>query len=494
MSAAKSSRIGPFGLVLRGFFVLLTVLTPLAGVWVASSLAAFGNRSTTLPIIAGVLLFPGLPLAWEAFARYRARASTKRRILTFGDRLILRTLVLNGLFLAVLLFAFPSRAFVALSTRGDWMLDGRHGAVAERARRLLLGASKLVEWSYDASHDNPYRKKDEQPAPPVSPSAPPTAPAPTEPLPPVPAPTDTNAPTPPPTTPNRAWPWPATLEPVVVNMPPEAETSVASVGKYIAEHVSDPFARVKALHDYAADRIAYDVPALSLPHIPLEDAEADAVFKSHKGVCAGYADLVMQLGKASGDTIAYVTGDARNQDAPLEGQPHAWNAAKIEGHWYLLDATWDAGSVDGNTFTKRYTTDYLFTPVDAFVITHFPDDAGWQLAETPIDRAAFFRRPVVSPTFVARGLTLQSPDRSQVSVGGGLDVVVGNPTGQFLLVDVFPKGSTEQASKRTCDGDHHTHAHCTFDAAGTYDVRVFVNATEYGNYPFGGSIEANARP
>lgn len=493
MSTSKPSRIGPFGLALRLFFVLLALATPLAGVWVASSLAAYGNRSTTLPIIAGLLLFPGLPLVWEAIARYRRRASTKRRILTFGDRLILRTLFLNVLFLGVLLFAFPSRAFVALSTRGDWMLDGRHGPIAERARRLLLGASKLVEWSYDASHHNPYRKKDEQPAPPVSPSAHPTAPAPTEPPPPVPAPTDTNAPTPPPA-PKRAWPWPVALEPVVVTMPPEVESSVASVGRYIAEHVSDPFARVKALHDYAADRIAYDVPALSLPHIPVEDAEADTVFKTRKAVCAGYADLLVQLGKASGDTIAYVTGDARSQDAPLEGQPHAWNAAKIEGRWYLLDPTWDAGTVDGDTFTKRYTTDYLFAPVDAFVITHFPDDAGWQLVASPIDRAEFFRRPVVSPTFVARGLTLQSPDRSQVSVGGELDLVIGNPTAQFLLVDVFPKGSTEQATKRPCEGDHHTQAHCTFAAAGTYDVRVFVSATEYGDYPFGGSIEANARP
>ncbi|HEX7665518.1 MAG TPA: transglutaminase domain-containing protein, partial [Polyangiaceae bacterium] len=395
-----------------------------------------------------------------------------------------------ALFLAILLIAFPSRAFVALSTRGDWMLDGRHGPTAERARKILLGAANLVEWSYEASHDNPYRKKDDQPTPPVSPSALPTAPVPT-------TTSSTPVPVPPPTTtptPNHTWPLVATLDPIVTSIPPEAETSIESVGKYIAAHVPDPFARVKALHDYAADRIAYDVPALRLPHIPAEDGDAAVVFRTKKGVCAGYADLLVQLGKASGDTITYVTGDARNEDAPLEGQPHAWNAAQIEGRWYLLDPTWDAGFVEGDTFTKRYSTDWLFTPVDAFVVSHFPEDARWQLVEHPIDRAEFFRRPVVAPTFVARGLTLQSPDRSQVSVGSGLDVVVGNPTGQFLLVDVFPKGAQDRTSKRSCEGDQHTHAHCTFDTAGSFDVRNFVSESEYATYPFGGSIEVNARP
>jgi hypothetical protein len=47
------------------------VATPLAGVWLGSSLAAYANRAVGLPIAAGLLLFPGLPLAWEGVARFR---------------------------------------------------------------------------------------------------------------------------------------------------------------------------------------------------------------------------------------------------------------------------------------------------------------------------------------------------------------------------------------------------------------------------------------
>jgi transglutaminase/protease-like cytokinesis protein 3 len=30
---------------------------------------------------------------------------------------------------------------------------------------------------------------------------------------------------------------------------------------------------------------------------------------------------------------------------PLSTPNHAWNAVRIDGNWYLLDATWDAGVV-----------------------------------------------------------------------------------------------------------------------------------------------------
>lgn len=76
---------------------------PLAGVWLASSLAAFANRATWLPVVAGLLLFPGLPLAWEGAAALRHHgaglAKVRRRFLTFSDRLVLRTLAINILFL-----------------------------------------------------------------------------------------------------------------------------------------------------------------------------------------------------------------------------------------------------------------------------------------------------------------------------------------------------------------------------------------------------------
>jgi transglutaminase-like putative cysteine protease len=473
-------------LALKGLCIVVMIGAPLAGVWVASSLAAFANRATWMPVAAGLLLFPGLPLAWEGWSALRAKSRPTKRFLTFSDRMILRTLALNVLFLVVLLAAFPERAFVALSSRGDWMLDGHHGPIAEKTRRVLLGSAGAVEWLYKATHENPYREEEQHDEVKHDPKPTNVTPVPT-------TSTSSSSSTPPPPPPpptSVAYPMPATIHPIVANMPPEVETSIANVGKYIAEHETNQVMRIKALHDYVADRIAYDAPAYAAGHIPHEDGDPQAVFRSRKGVCAGYAALLRELGKATGDEIVYVVGDARSARHPMEGESHAWNAVKIGGGWYLLDATWDAGPVDGTKFEKKYSTEYLFTPPDVFAVSHYPEQAKWQLLAEPMTHAEFFRRPVLAPTFFRYGLELRAPDRSQVTTNGPLAVNVANPNDVFLLADYGPKNG---GARTNCKGDNKSSFQCSFPAAGTYDVRLYVNRERYGTYAYAGSVEVNAQ-
>jgi hypothetical protein len=489
---ARGSSISWVGLGFKIVAITAMIAAPLAGVWLASSLAAFANRATWLPLLAGLLLFPGLPLGWEGIAALRARKAKKaRRFLTFADRLVLRTLAINTIFLAGLLYLFPSRAFVAVSTRGDWMLDGHHGPTAERVRSALFFASGAVEWVYRASNDNPYRKQrdvsddaktiDPKPVPTTTSSAP--VPAPSA------APSSSSATsTPPPASATAAYPQPATVHPAVANMPREVEVSVASVGKYIAEHEPDSMLRVKALHDWVADRIAYDVPAYEAKAVPPHDGDPNHVFRSRVGVCAGYAALLADLGKAAGEEILYITGDVRSHHSPMVGEPHAWNAAHIGGVWYLIDPTWNAGLPKNGAFVKSYKTEYLFTPPELFVLTHFPDKEKWQLLEKPISRAEFFRRPVMTPAFIGFSLQLRSPDRSQVSTGGSLDLTLDNPHGVFLLADWEQGGRTVD-----CKVSSHTQARCEFPSSGTYDVHLFASAKQYGKYEHVASIQANAK-
>jgi transglutaminase/protease-like cytokinesis protein 3 len=274
-------------------------------------------------------------------------------------------------------------------------------------------------------------------------------------------------------------------------MPKEAEVSITSVGRWIADHEHDPRMRVKALHDWVADRVAYDGPSYMAHRIPWADGDAQSVFRTRVGVCAGYAQLLAALGKVTGDEILYIVGDSRSEDAPMEGESHAWNAAKIDGQWTLIDVTWDAGHLEGGVFAKRYRTDYLFTPPQLFGVTHFPDLAKWQLLETPLSRAEFFRRPVLAPAFFTHRLDLVTPDRSQVAAGAAVDVRVSNPENAWLLVDYHPKGGG-RATK--CAGDQHTAMRCSFAAAGTYDVDLYVNDQQFGTYAYAGSVEVNARP
>src|SRR5690606_24988089 len=107
----------------------------------------------------GLLLFPGLPLAWEAVSTLRRRGRRKRSdqpVLTSWDRLSLRTTVLNAIILTVLLWRAPHTAFEATSPRGDWMLDGIEHPTAQRVRSGLLWTADGLQWLYASANHNEF--------------------------------------------------------------------------------------------------------------------------------------------------------------------------------------------------------------------------------------------------------------------------------------------------------------------------------------------------
>jgi transglutaminase-like putative cysteine protease len=488
-----SERPSLAGLLWRGAFWLLVAATPLFGAWLASSLAAYGNGRTWMVACSGLLLFPVVPSAWEAYAEYKWRTAKKRRqrVLTRADRMIFRTLGVNVLFLGALFALWPKTAFVALATRGDWMLDRATGPTADTARDALHGVARVLEWTYvalrDRTHDRPADGErptpagTEAPRPAPVPTAAPVASA-TSAAPDAPS----NTVSPASAQPATNWPFKAELHPLVTSIPSSAETSPEAVGKYIGEHEPNMLLRLKALHDYAADRIAYDGPSYVKHAYPPQDAAT--VLQKRVGVCAGYADLLAEMGKAAGIKIVYVHGDARSESSDLTGESHAWNAAQIDGQWYLLDATWDAGYLQGETFVKRYSTSYFITPPVVFGVDHFPSDDAWQLRYPKQDRGDFFRQPMMTPAFYAEGMELIAPSRSQITVQGALDIAIKNPRQRH-----FMHTETAGATCTPSPGDVFR-LHCVLPRAGTYTVKLFTNDKPHGSFSYVGQVEANSRP
>ncbi|MBA2664360.1 MAG: transglutaminase [Bradymonadaceae bacterium] len=483
---------------------LAALSVPVMGVWFASSLAAFFNGPIWLTVACGLLFFPVLPLLWDLWATQRfhrkvANCPPQRkppeRILMFWDRLVVRTLVINLALLTTLALAFPERGFMALSTRGDWMLTEAEGGWVEPTRKVLFAAAGGLEWLYKLSLDNPYSEfadsetkaptsdeggelktvipdvvepKDEQPKDKktedkdVEPKQAPARQA-------------------------MTWPPPTGLHPLVVNMPPEAEQSIESVAKYILENEPEGLWRVKALYDYVADRIVYDVAALT-GHRPSQDAET--VFRTRMGVCAGYAQLLRALGEHTGDEIIYVVGVSRNLEGEVGGGGHAWNAARVDDKWYLLDPTWGSGHITDNAFKKAYNPAYLFTPPNVLLNTHFPDDEGWQLLGEPLSRGEFMRQPILGATFFANGMRLLDPSRSQITVGKEATLSFENPRARFLMASASLKGQSQREDCEVVQGPTPT-VRCAFKAPGTYQVTFFGNTERYGSYEFWGRIEVN---
>jgi len=478
------------GWSLKGLWWAAVIAVPLTGAWIASSMAAYWNGPTWAVALAGALLFPVLPITWELLGalRRKRRGKSGPRVLTFGDRLILRTLALNLLFLGPLLYRFPDTAFTAISVRGDWMLDGREGPEVEQAREGLFVAADGLEWLYSASHENPYATMAEGDEPPTPAPAPTVTPIPTVTLdegldedsePGVAAPVAER----------RVWPQPGSLHPRVATVPDDAAT-LEAVATHLVDGVDDPYERVKVLHDFVADHVAYDYESLKPGQRAPQDART--VFDTGLGVCAGYSNLLKAMGDAVGEEIVYVIGDSRDDGGDIAGGGHAWNAARIDDQWHLIDVTWSAGSEGPNgKFRKDYDTDWLFTPPQVFVRTHLPDNESWQLLEAPVSRGDFVRAPMMRPAFYAAGLSLTEPTRSQITVDGVAKLTLENPGRTDLRVSYEPLegGDRERCTVKGIDTQEVT---CRFEDEGTYLVYFFLPKAGGGDtYWSGGQIEVN---
>jgi transglutaminase-like putative cysteine protease len=419
-------------------WVALMIAVPLFGVWLASSLAAFENASQWIALVVGLLLFPIVPVGWELFAAWRrSKRANPRVYLTGLDRLVVRTLLVNGAFLGIVMWRAPHTAFRALAVRGDWMLDGRDGPIVNQARETLLAVADYFEhrWHDDSAATSTYGTSTKPPPPPPPPEHVTIV--------------DLAKPIPP-KDPN-GWPRAAEPDALVNAIPDSAQTSVDAVGKFFAARITDKRELIKALHDYVVLRLHYDVPTSKLEGAELANRpsqQADDVFAARTGVCEGYARLLKALGESAGLEMAFVTGvirdahrnsgDASTDDAiraALDGNLHAWNAVKIDGQWLLVDATWDDPVTEDGS--QKLSETYLFTPPQLFGLDHRPDDDAWQLVAKPLSIGDFARQPLLSPRAGELGLVLETPTRSQVTAEDGkVDIVIGNPWGARVVAQI----------------------------------------------------------
>lgn len=504
--------------VLQLAWLAFVLLTPLLGVWLASSLVAFYEGPRELAVAGGVLLFPALPLLWEwrAAASWSRKREGKRQLAgkpkragTFVGRLTARTLALNLAFLALLLGGFPKVAFSALATRGDWFLSGKQDSTSRALRGAAFAAASGLEWLHRLANPNPWKKEgDLEPVPAtVTPTveerqrepiarrwipgtaewahAHPTPPQPEpEPVEPEVEPTRQQPPPPPPPQSEPTWQvgetsWPQApvVHPVVAAMTAADESSLEAVARFIAAREKDPFQRVKALHDWVVTRLHYDHASLEPTQRKPQDAQS--VFVNRLGVCEGYARLLVALGKVSGDNIVFVVGDVRNDDGRQAPIGHAWNAVELAGQWYLIDATWDDPTEAGKV-TEHYRTDYLFIPPSVAIFDHFPEQARWQLLAKPLARGDFLRQQQTGPALAREGLELVAPSRAEVEVEEALEVVLDNPLGRYLTLTLHGPGERGDCGGK--DNAARVTLRCEVPGPGRYVATVFANREPYGNY------------
>ena len=97
---------------------------------------------------------------------------------------------------------------------------------------------------------------------------------------------------------------------------------------------ADAYTKLKAAYDYICANVTYDYENLENDDYKLKHT-AYAALIDGTAVCQGYALLLYRLALDMGIDCRLIAGDG--------GGPHGWNIAEIDGLYYNLDSTWDAG-------------------------------------------------------------------------------------------------------------------------------------------------------
>ena len=188
-----------------------------------------------------------------------------------------------------------------------------------------------------------------------------------------------------------------------------------------------------------------------------KDQTAEGVFRTRKGVCAGYANLYKYLCDEQRMSCEVIGGYSKGygfddrESAPNETD-HAWNAVEIYHHWYLIDSTWGAGHLNDKEEFVHDLTPYYFLPrPNEMIYHHLPEDEKWQLLRTPINMKQYMQMPKLRPLYFELKLEIIQPQH-QYFVNLEQEkpyavVIVKAPNDVYLMADLKLDG-------KDIDGGH----------------------------------------
>jgi len=156
------------------------------------------------------------------------------------------------------------------------------------------------------------------------------------------------------------------------------------IARYLTRNLTTPTDKARAIYFWITHNINYDVSKLSTNYSYSDPQElVDEALQKRKGVCANYASLFHACCQSVG-VQSYVIEGYTRQNGKVLPIGHAWNAVKIENQFYNIDATFAAGFVENNKFTRHFRDMQFMILPDELIKTHMPFDPIWQFLSTPV--------------------------------------------------------------------------------------------------------------
>lgn len=128
-----------------------------------------------------------------------------------------------------------------------------------------------------------------------------------------------------------------------------------------------------------------DTTQLNRWHMAFKKKVFLKLLKRKSTLCSGYAYLVKELSTLAGLECDIVNGYGKTSASfkRIKTPNHAWNVIKLDGKWYVSDATWSSGFIDETyLFTFKYNDAYFLMHPEKFAESHRPIDPKWLLLES----------------------------------------------------------------------------------------------------------------
>ncbi len=175
------------------------------------------------------------------------------------------------------------------------------------------------------------------------------------------------------------------VEKHVANTPASKTKNTQILSAYLTGVFEQEEEKFAAIYFWVAKNIDYDVKNryespvyLTVQEITLE------VMKSKKGVCQHYSELFNELSRLAGLT-SYVVNGYGQEFGKVMNLAHAWNVIRVNGTYYLVDATWGAGHINQEgKYERDFSLKYFMVKPEDFIDDHISFDPMWQLLKRPL--------------------------------------------------------------------------------------------------------------
>ncbi len=178
-------------------------------------------------------------------------------------------------------------------------------------------------------------------------------------------------------------------------VPVSATQSISILGKYLATLAANDLEKSRAVYVWVTSNIVYADTVISNNWLGTPEntvmQKAENVLKNRAGVCEGYANLYVELCRATGLRAEELTGLVRQKQGKIPDTGHAWAAVEVEKEWFLSDPTWGSGFRDPSLgrFSPKFDETYFLQRGATFLLEHLPDDPMWQFLFNPISERQF---------------------------------------------------------------------------------------------------------